>query len=85
MLFNSAQDEVVSDNVLSNLCSCWSKHPSRDIVKSSLAESTTQSSEENLLVIFKSWRDGSDGTYRSLRRVLDQLSVFAGRNPLVSK
>ena len=85
MLFNSAQDEVVSDNVLSNLCSCWSKHPSRDIVKSSLAESTTQSSEENLLVIFKSWRDGSDGTYRSLRWVLDQLSVFAGRNPLVSK
>ena len=84
-LFNSAQDEVVSDKVLSNLCSCWSKHASRDIVKNSLAESTTQSSEENLLVIFKSWRDGSDGTYRSLRRVLDRLSLFAGKNPLVSK
>ena len=84
-LFNSAQDEVVSDNILSNLCSCWSKHPSRDIVKNSLAESTTQSSEDNLQVLFRSWRDCSNGTYRSLRRVLDQLSLFAGRNPLVSK
>ena len=83
-LFNSTQDEVVSDNVLFNLCSCWSKHPSRDIVKNSLAESTTLSSEENLQVTFKSWRDGNDGTNRSLRRVLDQLSMFAVRNPLVS-
>ena len=33
---------------------------------------------------FKLWRDGGDSTYRSLRQLLDQLSVFAGKCPLVS-
>ena len=30
------------------------------------------------------WRDSCDGTYQCLREKLDQFSVFAGRNPLVS-
>ena len=30
------------------------------------------------------WRDSCEGTYQSLREKLDQFSVFAGRNPLVS-
>ena len=30
------------------------------------------------------WRDSCEGTYQCLREKLDQFSVFAGRNPLVS-
>ena len=34
--------------------------------------------------VLKIWRDGCEGTYQCLREKLDQFSVFAGRNPLVS-
>jgi GTPase SAR1 family protein len=34
--------------------------------------------------IFRKWRNGGDGTFHCLRRTLDQFSVFAMRNVLVS-
>ena len=38
----------------------------------------------DLVQVMQVWRDHSEGTYQCLRRELDQYSVFAGRNPLVS-
>ena len=86
-LFNSTQD--VDDQNLSLLCSRWSKSPQVAAILCSViskdTELATDASKEDLETTLKSWRDGSDGTYRSLRKILDQLSMFAGRNPLVSK
>ena len=86
-LFNSTQD--VDDQNLSFLCSRWSKSPQVAAVLCSVirknTELTTDASKEELEAALKSWRDGGDGTYRSLRQILNRLSMFAGRNPLVSK
>ena len=38
---------------------------------------------KEFLCVLQCWR-GDSGTYQSLRKKLDQFSVFAGRNPLVS-
>ena len=38
---------------------------------------------EEFVCVLQCWR-GDSGTYQSLRETLDQFSVFAGRNPLVS-
>ena len=88
-LFNSAQDGIVSDEFFSALCSSWSKSPQVvDIVSSVISKEavSTQNSKGSLLVALKTWRDSSESrrTYSSLRQILDSLSVFAGRNPLVS-
>ena len=87
-LFSSPQNTTISDRFLSALCSSWSKSPQVvDIVSSVISKEavSTQNSKESLLVALKTWRDGSDSrrTYSSLRQILDPLSVFAGRNPLV--
>ena len=87
-LFNSAQDTIISDKYLSALCSSWSKSPRVvDIVSSVISKESvsTQISKESLLVALKTWRDGCESrmTYSFLRQILDPLSVFAGRNPLV--
>ena len=37
-----------------------------------------------LVRVFQTWRDCSEGTYQCLREELDKYSVFCGRNPLVS-
>ena len=89
-LFASAQDTIISDEFLSTLCSCWSKNPQIVHILSSVIGNhhgvtiTTTVSKDDLRAAFKSWRDCSDGTYRSLRQLLDQLSMFAGKCPLVS-
>ena len=88
-LFNSAQGTTISDEFLSALCSSWSKSPQVvDIVSSVISNEavSTQNSKESLLVALKTWRDGSESrrAYSSLRQILDPVSVFAGRNPLVS-
>ena len=76
---------AVSDQFLSSLTSIWSKNPKQvDIIFSAISPSTPQTNEINLEAALKSWRDGSNGTYKSLRQILDKLSVFAGINPLVS-
>ena len=87
-LFSSVQDTTISDEFFSALCSSWSKSPQVvDIVSSVISKEavSTQNSKESLLVALKTWRDGSESrrTYSSLRQILDPLSVFAGRNPLV--
>ena len=89
-LFNESDpvhDKTVSDRFLSALSSVWSKNPTLvDIVHSAIAKRTDidQTSEISLDLVLKSWRDGSDGTYRSLRQILDRISIFAGNSPLVS-
>ena len=87
-LFNSAHDIIIFDEFFSALCSSWSKSPQVvDIISSVISKEavSTQNSKESLLVALKTWRDGSESrrTYSSLRQILDPLSVFAGRNPLV--
>ena len=87
-IFSSPQDTTISDEFFSALCSSWSKSPQVvDIVCSVISREavSTQNSKEGLLVALKTWRDGSESrrTYSSLRQILDPLSVFAGRNPLV--
>ena len=37
-----------------------------------------------LVRVFQLWRDCSEGSYHCLRKELDNFSVFAGRNPVVS-
>ena len=41
------------------------------------------SNVREILSMLKHWRDSSKGTYQKLREVLDQFSIFSGRNPLV--
>ena len=93
-LFNAndpAHVKRISDRFLSVISSSWSKNPHLvDIICSAITPRTNTTSEtvtsvEKMEAALKSWRDGSDGTYRCLRQILDQLSVFAGRNPLVSE
>ena len=81
-----AHDEKVSDSFLSALCSSWGKSADlEDLICSAIMSNIkVQSSGKKLRVALGTWRYRSDGTYRSLRRVLDPLSVFAGKNPLVS-
>ena len=45
--------------------------------------SSTPAAEE-LLTVLKQWKDGCEGTYKCLKEKLDQYSIFAGRNILVS-
>ena len=88
-LFNSAHDIIISNEFLSDLCSSWSKSLQVvDIVSSVISKEavSTQNSRQSLLVALKTWRDGCESrrTYSSLRQILDPISLFAGRNPLVS-
>ena len=43
-----------------------------------------QGPTHELVEVIKTWREQSEGSYRCLHRKLDQFSIFAGRNPLVS-
>ena len=85
-LFNSAQVKIISDEFFAAFCSSWSKSPQVVDINSSVISKEAVSTQNSLLVALKTWRDGSEGrrTYSSLRQILDPLSVFAGRNPLVS-
>ena len=80
----------ISDRFLSAVSSAWSKNPQLvDIISSAITPKAdtaaqTVASVEKLESALKSWRDGSDGTYKALRQILDPVSVFAGKNPLVS-
>ena len=77
----------ISDRFLSAVSSAWSKNPQIvDIICSAVTPKTNATSKTvaSVEASLKSWRDGSDGTYKSLRQILDKLSVFAGKSPLVS-
>ncbi len=91
-LFNErdpVHNTKVSDRFLSALSSSWSKnHQLVGIICSAFAKEsdlTTLRSSDNLEGILKAWRDKNNASYKSLRQILDPLSVFAGRNPLVSE
>ncbi|XP_064390662.1 uncharacterized protein LOC135338456 isoform X1 [Halichondria panicea] len=81
-----AHDEKLSDGLLSALSSCWSKNRElSDIVCSvvSRAAKSTHAMSGSLEHALRVWRDSGDGTCRALRLILDPLSVFSGKNPLV--
>ena len=87
-LFNSAQEVIVSDEYIATLCSSLSPQIA-DIVSSVISNEagfSSGSSKMSLVVALKTWRDGSEcrRTYSSLRQILNPLSIFAGKNPLVS-
>ena len=57
-----------------------------DIFKSMFVSESNESetvAEDGLFKVLVNWRDSSRGTYESLRQILDQYSIFAGRNILV--
>ena len=83
-----AHDEkLLSDGLLSALSSCWSKNRElSDIVCSvvSRAAKSTHGISGSLEHALRVWRDSGDGTCKALRLILNPLSVFSGKNPLVS-
>ena len=90
---DSAHTMRISDRFISTVSSLWSKNPQLvDIICSAITPKSavvsqsvaSTNAEKNTKEALKSWRDNGDGTYRSLRQILDQLSVFAGKNLLVS-
>ena len=90
-LFNEndqKHNSVVSDRFLSTLSTIWRENSELvAIIYSVLVqriETFCQTSQFNLKQVLKSWRDDGDGIYRSLRKILDRISVFAGNSPLVS-
>ena len=86
----------MSDHFLSILNSSWNKNPNlNQIICLALNRTTYRNCEETLYSVLKCWRDqrqsDSDvdkdithGSYKSLVLILNQISVFADRNPLVS-
>ena len=92
-LFNekdSVHTKRISDRFLSAISYSWSRNPQlvdiicSAIIQKTFAPSQNVASVEKMEAALKSWRDGSDGTYATLREILDQLSVFSGKSPLVS-
>ena len=87
----SMNENKVSDNFLDHLShKLWKKANLFDkLFKSSTANaspnlSSTVTTSEDLFNDLKSWRNECNGTYKCLKEILDQFSVFAGRNVLVS-
>ena len=83
---NDSKKEV-SDSFLQRL-SCKLSKKSKlfiKICKSSSAPShLSPTTSEDLFTKLKTWRDECNGTYKCLKQKLDQFSIFAGRNVLVS-
>ena len=57
--------------------------PSRAQLEEKIVREAPGGQCKEFLCVLQCWR-GDSGTYQSLRETLDQFSVFAGRNPLVS-
>ena len=75
---------IISNQVLETLCLKLSRKANlfvKIFKECQLLHSTTP---EDLLTVLQQWRDGCEGTYKCLKEKLDQYSVFAGRNILVS-
>ena len=86
LLFNPAHKEL-SDRFISALATCWNKNPRlADIVRTAITENASTAFQEcnNIDDVLKVWKSTRDSSGGALRRILDPLSVFAGRNPLVS-
>ena len=86
LLFNPAHKEL-SDQFILAVATCWNKNPRlADIVRTAITENASAVFQEcnNLNDVLKVWKSTKDSSFEALRRILDPLSVFAGRNPLVS-
>ena len=86
LLFNPAHKEL-SDRFILAVATCWNKNPRlADIVRTAITENASAVFQEcnNLDEVLKVWKSTGDSSGEALRRILDPLSVFAGRNPLVS-
>ena len=91
-LFDEHNQETISDEFLHHFANRVRKNDSKfvDLFEHLIAEIYDHNDQEppplpsDLVSVMQVWRDHSEGTYQCLRRELDQFSVFAGRNPLVS-
>ncbi len=86
ILFNPSHKEL-SDRFISTIASCWNKNPLlADIVRTAITENASAAFQRcnNLISVLKVWKSTGNSSSEALRRILDPLSVFAGRNPLVS-
>ena len=87
LLFHPAHKEL-SDRFISALATCWNKNPRLvDIVRTAITENNASAAFQdcnNLDEVLKVWKSTRDSSGEALRKILDPLSVFAGRNPLVS-
>ena len=87
----SEETETISDRFIYSIAECihYKKDLFTDILKPSLAQLDEKIRQappgrcKEFVCVLQCWR-GDSGTYQSLRETLDQFSVFAGRNPLVS-
>ena len=91
MLKNMYSDHVnkLSDQALESLsCSLSKKYDLFSkifgLTPHSLSTIPSSPTPEDLLTVLQQWRDGCEGTYKCLKEKLDQYSIFAGRNILVS-
>ena len=84
--------KAVSDYFLRNVADCIHQKeifiekifkPKSDLHFEHICQ-TFPNHTRQLIEVLKIWRSSSEGSYRCLRKELDQFSVFAGRNPLVS-
>ena len=90
-LFIGETKKIVSDRFLYEIAELiyYKKNLFIDILKTSRAQLADKIRQalggdiEEFVCVLQCWR-GDSGTYQSLRETLDQFSVFAGRNPLVS-
>ena len=95
-IFSNAHDrQKLSDQLITSLSGQVSKDRNKAVMLKKILHSQCTSSpilqatpssdtEETMEVIFKKWRDESEGTYMYLREIMNQHSVFAGMSPLVS-
>ena len=58
--------------------------PKPALLAQRMSEAGFVSDELEVMQMLDIWKNQTDGTYQCLREKLDQFSVFAGRNPLVS-
>ena len=89
--FNETQSmfsEKLSDDFLNVLFSKWKQQP--DLIAKCISAFSTkcnnsqQTLRNRFLAAIKLWKENTEGTYKRFRMVLDELSVFAGKSPLVS-
>ncbi len=80
-----AHNKKISHGLLSALSLCWSKNRElSNIVRSAVSRASTHRISGSIEHVLRAWRDSGDGTCRALREILDPLSVFTGKNPIVS-
>ena len=81
----SVFEKKISNSFLKHLSHKFSKNVKLFIeIFSSAPSQLSPTTLEDLFTKLQTWRDECNGTYKCLKEKLDQFSVFAGRNVLVS-